>query len=83
MYLEPGDRWGRPAAQVYAKRQRAYYCRPVWRLFRRTPTLRRELRALRACCALGIPVPDVVAYHESGPEAELVIEAVQGGRSLV
>ena len=83
VYLEPGERWGRPATQVYAKRQRAYYCRPVWRLFRRTPTLRRELRALQACRARGIPVPDIVAYHESGPEAELVVEAVRDGRSLI
>jgi tRNA A-37 threonylcarbamoyl transferase component Bud32 len=82
VYLEPGDRWGRPDVRVYAKRQHAYHCRPVWRLFRRTPTLRRELRALRACRALGIPVPEIIAYRESGPEAELVVAEVRDGRAL-
>lgn len=82
VYVEPAGDWDAPGEQVYVKRQRHYYCRPAWRLFRRTPTLRRELRGLDACRKLGIGVPVVVSYRESGPDAELVLEEVRGTRPL-
>jgi tRNA A-37 threonylcarbamoyl transferase component Bud32 len=82
VYLEPAERWGLEPGQVYVKRQEEYYCRPAWRLFRRTPTLRRELRALTACHRLDIPVPEVVRYDEQGPNAELVIAEIADSQPL-
>ncbi len=76
VFVEAGERWGADAERVYVKRQVDYYCRPIWRGFRRTPTLRRELRGLKACRSLGVPVPKVVAYQERGDGAELVLEAL-------
>lgn len=82
VFLEPAGDWGAPGERVYVKRQTAYWCRPLWRAFRRTPTLRRELRALDACRKLGIPVPRVVSYREEGPTAELVVEEVADAAAL-
>lgn len=82
VYLEPGARWGIDAPRVYVKRQDAYWCRPPWRLFRKTPVLRREVRGLRACEALGIRVPRIIAYTEEGRRAELVLEALDDALAL-
>lgn len=82
VYVEPGRDWGSEAERVYVKRQNAYFCRPVWRLFRKTPTLRRELRGLTACRRLGVAVPDVVTYREAGSTAELVLAEVLGAEPL-
>lgn len=76
VHLEPGERWGLDGQRVYVKRQTDYYCRPPWRVFLATPTLRRELRALQAWRALGIRVPAVVAYRQQGSSAELVVAEV-------
>lgn len=78
IYVEDGAPWGAGSGRVFVKRQVDYCCRPIWRGFRRTPTLRRELRGLKAGRALGVPVPTVVAYVEDGTRAELVLEALTG-----
>jgi tRNA A-37 threonylcarbamoyl transferase component Bud32 len=76
VHIEPGPAWGLSGGRVYVKRQEAYWCRPVWRLFRRTPTLRRELRGLLACMRLGVDVPGVVHYEDDGTRATLVLTEV-------
>ncbi len=78
VHLEPASRWGGGEGRVYVKRQSGYYCRPPWRGFRRTPTLRRELRGLAACRNLGIPAPRVVSYRQWNGDAELVLAEVEG-----
>jgi len=82
VYLEPGGRWGVDGPRVYVKRQTGYYCRPPWRGFLATPTLRREVRALRAWRNLGLPVPEVVAYRQQGRGAELAVMEVRGAVPL-
>ncbi len=82
VYLQAAEAWGGSSGRVYVKRQESYFCRPAWRAFRRTPTLRRELRGLAACRDLGVPVPAVVAYREDGPRAELVLEEIAGALPL-
>ncbi|MEZ5559365.1 MAG: lipopolysaccharide kinase InaA family protein [Pseudomonadales bacterium] len=76
VYRVPGWRWGASSSEVFVKTQRDYTCRPAWRLWRRTPTLRRELRALNACAAFGLPVPRVICYREDDGVAELVVEGI-------
>lgn len=76
VYREPAAAWGAGHGQVYVKRQDAYWCRPIWRLFRKTPTLRRELRGLDACRRIGIRVPAVITYSERGSQAELVLAEI-------
>ncbi|MEQ8860534.1 MAG: lipopolysaccharide kinase InaA family protein [Pseudomonadales bacterium] len=75
--IEPAQAWNAGEGRVYVKRQQAYWCRPPWRLYRRTPMLRRELRGLEACRRHGIGVPRVVTYRERGSLSELVLEEVQ------
>ncbi len=82
VHLAPGDAWSAPCPRVYVKRQQSYFCRPLWRLLRRTPTLRRELRGLQACCRLGIPVPPVIWYQEQHGGAELVLAEVPASLPL-
>lgn len=82
VYVEPAARWQAGPGDVYVKRQRDYFCHPVWRGFRRTPTLRRELRGLRAWHRLGINVPEVVSYAEQRGSAELVLRAVAEAQPL-
>lgn len=76
VHVEDGSRWGIEGSRVYVKRQSDYCCRPPWRCFLATPTLLRELRALRAWRALGIRVPEVVAYRQQGTRAELAVMEV-------
>lgn len=78
----PGSEWGQACPEVFVKTQRDYWCRPPWRLWRRTPTLRRELRALRALCRIGLAVPRVIDYREDAGGAELVVEGVVGALPL-
>src|SRR6185436_13017836 len=67
------------AGRLYVKRQQAFFCRPPWNGFRRTPTLRRELRFIEAVCALGVHVPDVALYREgSNDRALLVLKEIEG-----
>lgn len=82
VYLESGEIWGTASGRVYVKRQHAYTCRPIWRLFLKTPTLRREVRALACCRQLGIRVPRVVLYREEGEYAQLVVEEIDGALPL-
>lgn len=82
VYLEPGGPWGLEEQRVYVKRQSNYYCRPPWRCFLATPTLRREVRALRAWRRLGIPVPVLVSYRQEGLNAELALAEVVGALPL-
>ena len=71
------------AGRVYVKRQQAFFCRPPWNAFRRTPTLRRELRFLEAARALGVNVPDVALYREgSNDRALLVLREIEGALDL-
>lgn len=76
VHIEPGPAWGLSGGRVYVKRQEGYWCRPAWRLFRKTPTLRRELRGLFACMRLGVDVPGVVHYEDDGKRATLVLTEV-------
>lgn len=82
VHLESGQDWGLGGSRVYVKRQEGYWCRPIWRLFRKTPTLRRELRGLRACKRLGVEVPEVVHYEDDGTRATLVLAEVEDALPL-
>jgi predicted Ser/Thr protein kinase len=63
--------------RVFLKRQQAFFCRPVWNAFRRTPTLRRERRFLERARAIGISVPTIVYYREgTNDRAILAVEEV-------
>ena len=78
----PGRSW-RTTGRVYVKRQRAFFCRPAWNAFRRTPTLRREARFISQARALGVNVPDVVLYQEgSDDRALLVLREIDGAVDL-
>lgn len=63
---------------VISKIQDGYYCRPLWNGFRRTPLVRRELRALQAFHAAGVHVPEILSYEQSGERARLVTQLVDG-----
>jgi tRNA A-37 threonylcarbamoyl transferase component Bud32 len=69
---------GAGGAAAFVKRQRGYVCRPLWSLGRRVPTARREVRALRALAACGIPVPEVLGYMGLDGTCELRLAAVEG-----
>lgn len=66
----------------FVKHQTEYWCRPVWRGFLRTPMLRRELRAIRACERLGINVPEVISYEENNGVSRLTLAEVADTVSL-
>ena len=68
--------------RIYVKRQEAFYCRPVWNAFRRTPTLRREHRFLLYCAANGIAVPRVLGYAERGDRSLLILAAIEHTQEL-
>lgn len=71
------------AGRLYLKRQQAFYCRPPWNGFRRTPTLRRERRFIELARALGVAVPNVVLYAEgSADRAVLVTQEIEGAADL-
>ncbi len=65
--------------RVYVKCQKAFFCRPAWNAFRRTPTLRREVRFIAQAGALGVNVPEVVLYREASDDrALLVLREIDG-----
>jgi tRNA A-37 threonylcarbamoyl transferase component Bud32 len=64
-------------AGLFVKRQRNYLCRPLWSLGRAVPTVRRELRALKALAARGIAVPEILGYDERDGICELRLAAVE------
>jgi tRNA A-37 threonylcarbamoyl transferase component Bud32 len=65
--------------RAYVKRQQAFFCRPPWNAFRRTPTLRRELRYVDAARVLGVSVPDIAYYGEApNDRALLVVREIEG-----
>ena len=69
--------------RVYVKRQQAFFCRPAWNAFRRTPTLRREARFIAQARVLGVNVPEVVLYQEgSDDRALLVLREIDGAVDL-
>ena len=70
------------AGRVYVKRQQAFFCRPPWNAFRRTPTLRRELRFLEAARALGVNVPGVALYREGSNDRALLVLFKNVGKTL-
>jgi tRNA A-37 threonylcarbamoyl transferase component Bud32 len=76
--LVEADGWPLAATtgRVYLKRQQAFFCRPAWNAFRRTPTLRRERRFLERARAIGLDVPRIVYYGEARDRAILAVEAV-------
>lgn len=82
VHIEPAASWGAGDGRVYVKRQREYFCRPVWRFGRRTPLLVRELRGLNAARRLGLPVPEVVAFQQADGESVLVLREIAGARAL-
>ena len=64
-------------APFYVKKQQRYFCHPLWNLGLPTPTLRRELRALRFAQQHGLQVPRVLAYGEgSDGRALLALAAI-------
>ena len=77
-----GKPWGRDGITVYVKRQSHYQRRAAWRLYRLTPMLRCEKRALEACKVLGVPVPDIVSYKEAGNDVELVLAEIENALPL-
>lgn len=82
VFRAPGCLWRAGSREVFVKTQRDYVCHPAYRLWLPTPTLAREVRALRACRAFGLDVPAVVFYREADGVAELVVEAIDGAVNL-
>jgi len=85
--LQDASEWGEhKAGRVVVKTQRQYYCRPLWNGLRKTPLVRREMRALIQLHQLGISVPEVVHYAETvvegAVEAVLVTEFINGALSF-
>jgi tRNA A-37 threonylcarbamoyl transferase component Bud32 len=78
--VESGDRWDLP--RVYVKRQTAYWCRPLWRIGRRTLVLEREVRGLNAFRALGVRVPRVLSFQKSEGQGELVLSEISDSQPL-
>lgn len=67
---------------AFVKVQKGYYCRTLWSLGRRVPTLLREHRAINALAAMGVPVPEVIEFTVDGDEARLVIAGVDDALPL-
>ena len=69
---------GATSGRVFLKRQRAFFCRPAWNAFRRTPTARREVRFLARARAIGVDAPTVAYYGEVGDRAILAVDEISG-----
>ena len=83
VWLDAAANWGGAERQrAYVKQQTDYCCRPPWRAWRKTPLLAREHRALRACQALGLAVPDVLHFECKALTATLVVAEVQDSLPL-
>ena len=71
------------SGEVYfIKRQVNHAYREARRFFRRTPTLRREVRNTRRLNRIDVPCPEVVIYAEEGPNAMLVTRELAGYTDL-
>lgn len=68
--------------QVIVKTQQRYYCRPLWNGLRKTPLVRRELRALKQLRKIGVAVPEVLHYSQDQTEATLVTAFIKEAQSL-
>ncbi len=64
--------------RYFVKRQKNHTYREWRRLWRRTPTLRREYRNLIRLRKLGLATPEVVTYAERGTDGVLVTSALEG-----
>ena len=83
VWLDTAENWGGgDQRRVYVKQQTDYCCRPPWRAWRKTPLLLREHRALRACQALGLAVPEVLHFECRGLSATLVLAEVEDALPL-
>lgn len=80
--VEPAADWQAGSGRVFVKNQQGYWCRPVWRLFRRTPLLLRELRGLHACQRMGVAVPQILDYQDDGCCARLILAEVTHSQPL-
>jgi tRNA A-37 threonylcarbamoyl transferase component Bud32 len=67
------------SGEVYfIKRQVNHAYREARRFFRRTPTLRREVRNTLRLNKIDIPCPEIVIYAEDGPNAMLITRELSG-----
>lgn len=80
--VEPAADWQAGSGRVFVKHQQGYWCRPIWRQFRRTPLLLRELRGLKACQRKGIEVPRIVDYQDDGIDSLLILVEVANAQPL-
>ena len=80
--VEPAVDWQAGPGRVFVKHQQGYWCRPIWRLFRRTPLLLRELRGLRACQRMSVRVPEIVDYQDDGLCSTLILAEVSNSQPL-
>lgn len=69
--------------KYFVKRQCNHTYREPRRLYRRTPTLRREHRNMLRVRRLGLVTPDIILYGERGRNAVLVTGALEGYVDLV
>lgn len=73
--LQDASKWSeKKSGRVVVKTQRQYYCRPLWNGLRKTPLVRREMRALTRLHQRGVAVPEVLHYSEA--KVNGAIEAV-------
>lgn len=80
--IESAADWQAGSGRVFVKHQQDYWCRPIWRVFRRTPLLLRELRGLKACQRMGIEVPRIVAFQNDGVQSKLILTEVVNAQPL-
>ncbi len=72
------------ANEVYfIKRQVNHSYRDLFRLFRKTPTLRREYRNFLRLSRIGIRTPEIVLYSDKGGDAMMVTRELTGYVDLV
>ncbi len=78
-----GDSWPEVGCNdVIVKVQNDCYCRPLWNWGRRTPLVRREMRALLGCRKAGVHVPLVIEYRETHHRAELITTFIPNALDL-
>ena len=68
--------------KYFVKRQKNHSYREPRRVFRRTPTLRREYRNTLRLQALRIPTPEIVQYRESDTSGFLITRQLHGFKNL-
>lgn len=76
--------WPEPAFEAgYLKRQQHYTCRPVWNLFRTTPTVVREARFLERARQAGVPAPAIrICLESPDGRALLLVDAIEPAVTL-